>query len=81
MLQCGEPCNPAIGSFGRWESIRQKALLWKGLDKFGSVHECVYWELGFMHDSCRFSFSNTKKLEQAQKGQKKREEDQCQSQY
>ena len=45
MLQCGEPCNPAIDFFERWESIRQKALLWKGLDKFESVHECVYWEL------------------------------------
>ena len=33
-----------------------------------------------MHDSCRLMFSNTKKLEQAQKRQKKREVDQCQSQ-
>ena len=32
-----------------------------------------------MHDSCRLMFSNTKKLEQAQKRQKKREVDQCQS--
>ncbi len=87
MLQCGEPCNPAtdtIGSIERWESIRQKALLWKGLDKFGSVHECVDWVKGpvghFMHDSCRLTFSNTKKLEQAQKRQKKHEVDECQSQ-
>ena len=45
----GKPCNPAIGvvsSIKRWESIRQKALLWKGLDKFGSVHECVDWVKG-----------------------------------
>ena len=44
MLHCGEACNPAtdaIGSIERWESVRQQALLWKGLDKFGSVHECV----------------------------------------
>ena len=33
-----------------------------------------------MHDSCRLTFSNTKKLEQAQKRQKKREVDECQSQ-
>ena len=32
-----------------------------------------------MHDSRRLMFSNTKKLEQAQKRQKKREVDQCQS--
>ena len=31
-----------------------------------------------MHDSCILMFSNTKKLEQAQKRQKKREVDQCQ---
>ena len=87
MLQCGEPCNPAtdaIGSIERWESIRQKALLWKGLDKFGSVHECVDWVKGpvghFIHDSCRLTFSNTKKLEQAQKRQKKREVEEYQSQ-
>ena len=41
MLQSGNPATDAIGSIGRWESIWQKALLWKGLDKFGSVHECV----------------------------------------
>ena len=48
-LQCGEPCNPdtdAIGSIERWESIRQKTLLWKGLDKFGSVHEYIDWVKG-----------------------------------
>ena len=32
-----------------------------------------------MRDSRRLMFSNTKKLEQAQKRQKKREVDQCQS--
>ena len=87
MLQCGEPCNPAtdaIASIERWEIIRQKALLWKGLDKFGSVYECIDWVKGpvghFIHDSCRLTFSNTKKLQQAQKRQKKREVDECQSQ-
>ena len=82
MLQCGEPCNPAtdaIGSIERWES-RKKALLWKGLEVFmntyigpGVGHLC-------MIPACRLMFSNTKKLEQAQKRQKKREVDQCQSQ-
>ena len=34
----------------------------------------------FIHDSCRLMLSNTKKLEQVQKRQKKREVDECQSQ-
>ena len=87
MLQCGEPCNPArdaIGSIQRWESIRQKALVWRGLDRFGSVHERIDWGKGpvghFIHDSCRLTLSSSKKLEQAQKRQKKREVDECQPQ-
>jgi len=88
MLQCGEPCNPAmdaIGSIQRWESIRQKALLWRGLDRFGSVRECVDWGKGpvghFIHDSCRLMLSSSsKKLEQAQKRQKKHEVDEFQPQ-
>ena len=78
MPQCGEPCNPATDLFHcieRWESIRQKALLWKGLEVFmnalGVGHVC-------MIPACRLMFSNTKKLGQAQKRQKKREVDQCQ---
>ena len=41
MLQCGECCNPVTDAVGveRWESIRQKTLQWKGLDKFGSRHK------------------------------------------
>ena len=65
MLQCDEPCNLAMGiidSIERWESIRQKVLHWKGLDKFGSVHECVDWVKGsvghFIHDSYRLTLSN-----------------------
>ena len=65
MLQCGEPCNPPrIGFIERWESIRQKALLWKGLEVFMNA-------LGVGHvrmiPACRLMFSNTKKLGQAQK--------------
>ena len=86
VLQCGKPCNPAtdaIGSFERWESIRQKALLLKGLDKFGSIHECVDWAKGpaghFINDSCRLTLSNAKKLQQAQNRQRKLEVDECHS--
>ena len=52
MLQCGEPCNPAtdaIGSIERWESIRQKALFWKGLEVFMNAY-IGSWAR--MHDSC-----------------------------
>ena len=87
LLQCGRPCNPAtdaIGSTERWESIRQKALRWKGLDKFGSIHECVDWVKGpaghFIHDSCRLTLSSTKKLQQARNRQKKLEVDECHTQ-
>ena len=56
----------------------------EGLDKFGSVHECIDWVKGpvghFIHDSSGLTLSNTGKLEQAQKRQKKREVDECQSQ-
>ena len=58
MLQCGEPCK--VGEYQAKGS--------PGLDKFGSVHDWVKGPVGhFMHDSCRLTFSNTKKLEQAQK--------------
>jgi len=83
MLQCGEPCNPATDVIGveRWENIRQKTLLWKGLDKFGSVRESIDWAKGpvghFIHDFCRLTLSDTKKLEQAQKRQKKHNVDEC----
>ena len=52
-----------------------KALLWKGLDKFGSVHDRMKSPVGhFMHDSCLAL------PKEAQKRQKKRDVDQCQSQ-
>ncbi|KAL8562136.1 hypothetical protein ACOMHN_041971 [Nucella lapillus] len=40
VLQCGEPCDEttdAITSIHRWESIKKKAQLWSGFDKFGDV--------------------------------------------
>jgi len=61
-----------------------KTLLWRGLDRFGSVHERVDWGKGpvghFIHDPCRLTLSSSKKLEQAQKRQKRREVDECQPQ-
>ena len=41
--------QPRIGSIERWESIRQKALLWRGLEVFINVY---IGSLARMHDSC-----------------------------
>ena len=41
--------QPRIGSVERWESIRQKALLWRGLEVFINVY---IGSLARMHDSC-----------------------------
>ena len=46
---CGSLCNEAtdtIRSTQRWENIKQKALLWNGLDKFGHVYPTVDWDKG-----------------------------------
>ena len=57
--------------------MKEKALLWSSLDKFGDVHATVDWDKGpvgqYVHNTCMLTFSNTKKLEQAKKRQKKRE--------
>ena len=41
--------QPQIGSIERWESIRQKALLWRGLEVFMNAY-IGSWAR--MHDSC-----------------------------
>ena len=41
--------HPRIGSIERWESIRQKALLWRGLEVFMNVY---IGSLARMRDSC-----------------------------
>ena len=41
--------QPRIGSIERWESIRQKALLWRGLEVFMNVY---IGSLARMRDSC-----------------------------
>ena len=86
-ILCCEPCDEAtdcISSIERWENIKNKALLWKGLDKFGTVHEAVDWYKGptgqYAHDSCRLTLCNARKLEQAKKRPQKRVLDECQSQ-
>ena len=68
----------------RWKNVKKNALLWRGLDKFGEVYDTVEWDEGpvgqHVHDTCRLNLCNTKKLEQANKRQKKREVDECQPQ-
>ncbi len=87
ILQCGELCDEAtdsISSIERWDIIKKKSLLWSGLDKFGNAHAIVDWDRGpagqGVHDSCRLTLCNSKKLEQAKERQKKREFSKCQSQ-
>ena len=87
ILQCVELCDEAtdfISSIERWDNIKKKSLLWSGLDKFGNVHAIVDWDKGpagqGVHDSCRLTLCNSKKLEQAKERQKKREFSECQSQ-
>ena len=86
-ILCCEPCDEAtdcISSIERWENIKRKALLWEGLDRFGNVHEAVDWHKGptgqYVHDSCRFTLCNAKKLQQAKKREQKRVFDVGQSQ-
>ena len=77
VLQCGRRCNEAtdsISSIERWENIKEKALLWSGLDKFGNVYATVNWEKGpvgqYAHNTCRLTLWNSKKLEQAKERRK-----------
>lgn len=88
VLQCGVLCDKdtdSITSVARWANLKKKALLWKGLDKFGDVYTTVDWDNGpigrCVHNTCMLTFSNAKKLEQAIKRQRKEdfEESQCQS--
>ena len=74
ILQCGKLCdkaNDSISSIERWETIKQKALLWSDLDKFGNVYATVDWGNGpagqCVHDSFRLTLCNSNKLEQAKK--------------
>ena len=86
VLQCGGLCNAASDAFTsdkHWENLKKNALLWSGLDKFGEIYKTVDWENGpsgkYIHDSCRLTICNCKKLEQAKTRQEKRELDECQS--
>jgi len=74
IIQCGKLCdkaNDSISLIERWETIKQKALLWSDLDKFGNVYATVDWDNGpagqCVHDLSRLTLCNSNKLEQAKK--------------
>ena len=56
------------------DSLEKKALLWRGLDKFGDVHATLDWGKGsigqYAHDTSKLNLSSTKKLEQTTVRQK-----------
>jgi len=60
ILQCGKPWSEGDSldniSLKRWNSIQDKAIKWKGLDKF-------------MHSSCYTTMSGSRKLSQAKQWQ------------
>ena len=74
VLQCDELCNNATDAITSesWDNIKEKALLWSGLDN-GPSGLCV-------PKSCKLTLWNTKKLQQAKAGIMKREAEKCQRQ-
>ncbi len=77
VLQCGGLCDEATEAItlGVWEKLQENTLLWKDLDKFGDVHATVDWDKGpgghCVHNTCKLTLSNGRKLEQAIKRQRK----------
>ena len=74
VLQCGGLCDEAadsITSTESWGNLKEKALLWSGLYKFGDVHANVDWDkcpiAQCVYDACRLNLCNMKKLEQSNK--------------
>ncbi|KAK7063262.1 hypothetical protein SK128_016857 [Halocaridina rubra] len=87
VLQCGRPCDEVIDSITsteKWENLKTKALLWRGLDKFGDVYGTVDWDKGpvrqYVYDTCRLTLSSGKKLEKTINRQRKWEVDESQGQ-
>jgi len=60
-------------------------MLWRGLDKFGDVYATVDWDKGpgrqCVHNACKLTIWNAKKLEQAKRRQEKQVVDECHSQF
>ena len=75
VLQCGQICDSENRdslckiSTERWETIKKKSKLWRGLDKFGDVFDSVDWDKGpssqCVHDRCRLALVTQKQRKQA----------------
>ena len=82
ILKCGEACSDGDSRDGcsieSWKRLEEKALLWKGLDKFGDVYDDTDWESGsvgkFIHKQCRLIMFTPKRLDQAQTRKRKHDE-------
>ena len=82
ILLCGKLCSAddCLDNFtlAKWDSMKDKATKWKGLDTFGNVHCSVDWEKGpkghHMHRSCYASLSSKSRLSQAEQRQHKSEQ-------
>jgi len=63
ILQCSKLCdkaNDSISSIERSEIMKQKALLWSDLDKYGNVlYNCNDPAGQCVHDSCRLALCNS----------------------
>ena len=71
-ILCNELCSENRSGFpaDQWNSLKNTALKWKGLDKFGSVYDDVNWDNGsdglFFHKvPCQLDFKSSRKLDQA----------------
>ena len=60
-----------------WETLKNHAKNWEGLDKYGSVYDEVEWENGlqgvFYHKLCRAQIASKDKLSKALKQKKSAE--------
>lgn len=80
---CNEECdeNKSNLSLPAWERLQEKTKDWKGLAKFGTVHETVDWQVGpqgvFFHKRCRAALASQRSLDQATR-QKEEENGQMQ---
>ena len=55
VFHCGDPCSENDDDYvcditkhapKRWDNLKNRALLWRSLDKFGEVYDTVEWHKG-----------------------------------
>ena len=79
--ECSEKCK--LQEVG-WNSTREKAKAWIGLDTLGTVSETVDWgngpEIYLLHNKCKLKLHNERALDQGKKRkEKKDQEEECKS--